>query len=125
MQGLTAEEQARSRAGATYYEALHRRLEQRTQVHAAPSYFTRLGRLFSLARQGAYRSTIGSARFGWGDLLMDGFLAVPFGPRLRRLLPWCIAWVERVTGRSRLAADAGQGAEPSARRMERESAVKE
>jgi hypothetical protein len=125
MQGLTAEEQARSRAGVTYYEALHRRLDHRTQVHAAPSYFTRLGAFFSLARQGAYRSTIGPARFGWGDLLMDGFLAVPFGPRLRRLLPWCIAWVERVTGRSRRAADAGQRTERPASHMERERAVKD
>jgi hypothetical protein len=108
MQGLSAEERARSRAGVAYYEALHRRLDRRMQVHAAPSYFTRLGAFFSLARQGAYRNTVGSARFGWGDLLMDGFFAVPFGPRLRRLLPWCIAGVERLTGKSRLAADGGR-----------------
>jgi glycosyltransferase involved in cell wall biosynthesis len=122
---LTAAGQERSSKGIAYYETLSWRLDQRTQVYAAPSYFARLGTFFSLARQGAYRNTSASARFGWGDLLMDGFLAVPFGPRLRRLLPWCIAWVEKLTGRSRLVANAGQKAERPASHTSRERASKE
>jgi glycosyltransferase involved in cell wall biosynthesis len=105
---VTAQQRERSEQGIAYYDLLRQRLEDRVMVHASPSYFARLRAFFVLVRRGGYGKTLGSARFGWSDFAMDAWLAVPFGPRLRRMLPWCIAVVEKITGKSRRAPQAGQ-----------------
>jgi glycosyltransferase involved in cell wall biosynthesis len=71
--------------GATYYDRLRQRLEARTAVYAAPSYLARGKAFYALVRSGAYGKAHGTARFTWLDLLVDANLAIPFGPRLRRL----------------------------------------
>jgi len=71
--------------GATYYDALRRRLESRAAVYAAPSYLARVKAFYALVRSGAYGKARGTASFNWVDLLIDANLAVPLGPRLRRL----------------------------------------
>jgi glycosyltransferase involved in cell wall biosynthesis len=106
---LTGQERERTSHGMAYYHSLRQRLEERAAVHASPSYFTRLRAFFALVRRGAYGRSAGSARFGWSEFAMDAWLAVPFGPRLRRMLSWCIAAVEKTTGRSRRAATAPAG----------------
>jgi glycosyltransferase involved in cell wall biosynthesis len=105
---VTAQQRERSEQGIAYYDLLRQRLEDRVMVHASPSYFARLRAFFVLVQRGGYGKTLGSARFGWSDFAMDAWLAVPFGPRLRRMLPWCIAVVEKITGKSRRAPQAGQ-----------------
>jgi rhamnosyltransferase len=107
---LTPQQQERAAQGVVYYGRLQHRLEDRVAVHASPSYFARLRAFFVLVRRGGYGKALGSARFGWSEFVMDAWLAVPFGPRLRRMLPWCIAAVEKATGRSRRAANEGQTA---------------
>jgi glycosyltransferase involved in cell wall biosynthesis len=89
---LTAEWEERTRQGIAYYDALERRLAGRTEIYASRKYWTRAKTLNRLwYRQRAYSKAHGSARFGWADLLMDTYLAVPFGPRLQRLLQWFLS----------------------------------
>jgi len=105
---LTGQERERALQGISHYDNLRQRLEERVAVYASPSYFVRLRAFFALVRRGAYGKTLGLARLGWSEFAMDAWLAVPFGPRLQRMLPWCIAAVEKITRRSRRAADAGE-----------------
>jgi hypothetical protein len=72
--------------GIAYYDALARRFDARIAVYASLSYWARLRAMYALFRQGGYSPAHGSARFGVRDFLMDLYLAVPLGPRLRRLL---------------------------------------
>jgi hypothetical protein len=77
----------RVQQGIAYYGALEKRLDGRAEVYASPSLGTRIAALRRLLRDGAYAGARGSGRFGWIELLKDIYLAVPFGPRLRRFLP--------------------------------------
>lgn len=74
--------------GIAYYDALSRSLEARGAVYGSRTMLARLAALWRLVRAGAYSRRNGSARFNGWDFLMDANLAVPFGPRLQRLLPW-------------------------------------
>jgi glycosyltransferase involved in cell wall biosynthesis len=76
----------RAAAGFRYYDAFHGRLLQRLTVHASASFGTRTKTFYALLCQGAYGRRHGSARFSWSELLVDGCLAVPLGPKTGQLL---------------------------------------
>ena len=92
---LTPQQRERSAQGIVYYRrasSIGWRIAWRC-MHRHP--ISRDAGIFVLVRRGGYGKTLGSARFGWSEFVMDAWLAVPFGPRLRRMLPWCIAAVEK------------------------------
>jgi glycosyltransferase involved in cell wall biosynthesis len=83
---LNAGEQARVQAAIVFYEDLQRRLDDRISMYSSAALMTRAKAFRALLRQRAYSHALGSARFGWKGLLMDGFGGVPFGPILKRIL---------------------------------------
>lgn len=85
---LVPAQRERAQRGIAYYDALSRSLDARLPVYASASIAQRFGALWTLLRSGAYGKRNGSARFTGLDLAMDAYLAVPFGPRLQRMLPW-------------------------------------
>jgi glycosyltransferase involved in cell wall biosynthesis len=85
---LAPAQRERAQRGIAYYDALSRSLDARLPVYASTSIARRCGALWKLLRSGAYGKRNGSARFTRLDLAMDVYLAVPFGPRLQRMLPW-------------------------------------
>ncbi len=83
---LDTASRARVEAARVRYREVFEGLRRRRGVFSAPGPSERVRAVGGLVRDGAYRCRRGSAGFGWQELLVDVFVGIPLGPRVRNRL---------------------------------------
>jgi glycosyltransferase involved in cell wall biosynthesis len=83
---LSDTERTRLREAVAFYDALHRRLDDRMAMYRSRALPQRAHLFAALMRERAYDRARGAGRFGWKGLMMDGSLGVLLGPLAKQHL---------------------------------------